>query len=48
MAAVSLFSIEYDESILKLGTDPQWIRVFGSIYVNVAHGIEINWVEQIP
>ena len=47
-AAVSSFSIEYDDSILKFGTDPRWIGVIGSMHVNAAHEIEIDWVERIP
>ena len=46
-AAVSSFSIKYDDSILKFSTDPQWIRVIGSMHVNVAHEIEVDWVERI-
>src|ERR1700731_1136524 len=46
-AAVSSFSIVYDDSILKFSTDPQWIEVIGSMHVNAAHEIEIDWVEQI-
>jgi hypothetical protein len=33
---------------LKFGTDPQWIGVIGSMHVNAAHEIDIDWVEQIP
>jgi hypothetical protein len=47
-AAVSSFSIEYDDSILKFGTDPRWIGVIGSMHVSAAHEIEIDWVERIP
>jgi len=47
-AAVSSFSIEYDDSILTFGTDPRWIGVIGSMHVNAAHEIEIDWVERIP
>ena len=47
-AAVSLFSIEYNDSILIFGTHPHWIGVIDSLHVNVAHEIEIDWVEQIP
>jgi hypothetical protein len=41
-AAVSLFSIEYHDSILMFGTDPRWIRVIGSMHVNTAHEMEID------
>jgi hypothetical protein len=47
-SAVSSFSIEYDDFILKLDTDSQWIGVIGSMYVNAAYEIEIDWVQQIP
>jgi hypothetical protein len=47
-AAVSSFSIEYDDSILKFGTDPRWIGVIGSMHVSAAHEIEVDWVERIP
>jgi hypothetical protein len=47
-AVVYSFSIEYDDSILKFGTDPRWIDVIGSIHVNTVHEIEIDWVEYIP
>jgi hypothetical protein len=40
--------MEYDDSVLKFGTDPQSIRFIESMHVNVAHEIEINWVERIP
>jgi hypothetical protein len=36
---VSLFSIEYDDSTWKFGTDPRWIGVIGSKHINVAHEI---------
>jgi hypothetical protein len=45
---VSSFSIEYDDSILKFGTNPQWIGVIGSMGVNAANELEIDWVERIP
>jgi hypothetical protein len=47
-AAVSSFSIEYDDSILKFGTNLQWIRVIGSMHFNAVHEIEIDWVKRIP
>ena len=34
-AVVSSFSIEYDDSILNSGTDPQWIRLIESMHINV-------------
>ena len=46
-AAVSSFSIGYDDSILKFDTDPRWIGVIGSMHVNAAHEIEVDWVERI-
>jgi hypothetical protein len=46
--AQSSFSMEYDDSILKFSTDPQWIRFIESMHVNMGHEIEINWVERIP
>ena len=41
-------SIEYNDSILKFGTDPRWIVIIGSMYVNDIHEIEIDWIERIP
>jgi hypothetical protein len=48
IAVVSLFSIEYDNSIWMFGTDHRFHRVIGSMQVNMAHEIEMDWVEQIP
>ncbi|KAF8241173.1 hypothetical protein K440DRAFT_575346, partial [Wilcoxina mikolae CBS 423.85] len=47
-AAVSSCSIEYDDSIHKFGTDPQWIGVIGFMHINAAVEMEIDWVERIP
>jgi hypothetical protein len=47
-AAECLFSIEYDDSILKFDMDARWIRVIGSMHINAAHEIEIDWVVRIP
>ncbi|KAF8241181.1 hypothetical protein K440DRAFT_575307 [Wilcoxina mikolae CBS 423.85] len=44
-AAVSFFSIEYDDSILRFGTDPRWIRLIVSMHINAAGEMEIDWVE---
>jgi hypothetical protein len=29
-------------------TNPQWIEGIGSMHINVANNIEINWVEHFP
>lgn len=42
-----LLSIEYNDSSLKFRTRPRWIRVIGSMHINRAHKIVIDWVEQI-
>jgi hypothetical protein len=47
-AAVSSFSIEYDDSILKFGMDSRWIGISSSMHVSAAHEIEMDWVERIP
>jgi hypothetical protein len=45
MAAVSLFSMKYEDSILKFSKDLPWIGVIGPMHVNAEHEIEIDWVD---